>query len=204
MSYTLIIVIVTGLLSVMAFSNQELFNKLILWPKRMHSASEYYRLLSSGFIHADYMHLIFNMFALFLFGRQVEGFFSMIGIPVALFPILYLTGIVAASLPSFIKHREDGFYRSLGASGGVAAVLFSFVYFAPWAIIYVWFIPIPGIIAAVGYLIYSAHMSKKGSDNVNHDAHFYGALFGFIFTLIFASDHGKYFMEQLLHPPFHF
>ena len=204
MSYTLIIVVVTVLVSLAAFNNHELLNKLMLWPKRMDQPSEYYRLVSSGFIHADYIHLIFNMLALFLFGRQVETFFLLFGIPVIMFPIMYLVGIMVASLPSFIKHRHDGYYRSLGASGGVSAVLFSFVYFAPWAKIFIWFIPVPGIIAAVGYLIYSATMSKKGIDNVNHDAHFYGAVFGFVFTLLFAADHGRLFMDQLLHPTFRF
>jgi membrane associated rhomboid family serine protease len=204
MSYTLIIVIVTVLISLSAFSNDALYHKLILWPKKMHQPGEYYRLLTSGFIHADYMHLIFNMLALFLFGRNVEVLFMMNGMPVILFPILYLAGIVAASLPSFVKNKDNSYYRSLGASGGVSAVLFSFIYFAPWQTIYIWFIPIPGILAAVGYLIYSAYMSRRGGDNVNHDAHFWGAVFGFLFTLLFAPDHGQGFFWQLVHPTFNF
>jgi membrane associated rhomboid family serine protease len=204
MSYTLIIVIVTVLISLSAFSNDALYHKLILWPKKMHQPGEYYRLLTSGFIHADYMHLIFNMLALFLFGRNVEALFMMNGMPVILFPILYLAGIVAASLPSFVKNKDNSYYRSLGASGGVSAVLFSFIYFAPWQTIYIWFIPIPGILAAVGYLIYSAYMSRRGGDNVNHDAHFWGAVFGFLFTLLFAPDHGQGFFWQLVHPTFNF
>lgn len=203
MSYTLIIVIITGIISYTAFTNESLYNRFILWPKRMDSPNEYYRLLSSGFIHADWMHLIFNMLALFLFGRYVESYFASMD-KHFLFIILYLGGIIAASLPSFIKHRNDGYYRSLGASGGVAAVLFSFVYFAPWEIIYVWFIPIPAIIAAVGYLVYSAYMSRKGRDAVNHDAHFWGAVYGFIFTLLFDPTHGRMFFEQVTHPSFNF
>ncbi len=204
MSYTLIIVIATVLVSLSAFNNEQINHKLILWPRKMDNPAEYYRLLTSGFIHADYIHLIFNMLALFLFGRNVEVFFSFSGIPVVLFPVLYLAGIIAASLPSFARHKNDPYYRSLGASGGVAAVLFSFIYFAPWAIIYVWFIPVPAIIAAVGYLIYSAYMSKQQRDNVNHDAHFWGAVFGFVFTLLFAPDHGQQFIAKLLHPQFNF
>jgi len=204
MSYTLILVIITVLTSLAAFNNEQLYQRLILWPKRMDNAAEYHRLLTSGFIHADYMHLIFNMLALFLFGRNVEILFAYSGMPVILFLILYLAGIIAASLPSFTRHKNDPYYRSLGASGGVAAVLFSFIYFAPWEVIYVWFIPVPGIIAAVGYLIYSAYMSRQQRDNVNHDAHFWGAVFGFIFTLLFAPDHGREFIARLLHPEFHF
>ncbi len=203
MSYTLIIVVLTVLISLAAFNNEETYHKLILWPRKMDQPAEYYRLLTSGFIHADYMHLAFNMLALFLFGRIVEIQFAFSGIPVMLFPVLYLSGIVAASLPSFARHRNDPYYRSLGASGGVAAVLFSFVYFAPWEIIRVWFVPIPGIIAAVAYLAYSAYMSRQKRDNVNHDAHFWGAVFGFVFTLLFAPDHGAGFLDQLMHPYFH-
>jgi membrane associated rhomboid family serine protease len=167
----------------------------------MDNPNEYYRLLSSGFIHADWMHLIFNMLALFIFGREVENIFAAMD-KHWLFLLLYLGGIIAAALPSFIKHRDDGYYRSLGASGGVAAVLFSFVYFAPWNLIYVWFIPIPAIIGAVAYLAYSAYMSRRGRDSINHDAHFWGAVYGFLLTLIFDPTHGRIFFEQVVRPQF--
>ena len=202
MSYTLILVIITVVISMSAFNNDQVYNKMILWPRKMDTPAEYYRLLSSGFIHADWMHLIFNMIALFLFGRQIEDIFAVMGMPSILFLMLYLAGIVVSSLPSFIKHRNNSYYRSLGASGGVAAVLFSFIYFSPWDRILIWFIPVPAIIAAIAYLVYSAYMSRKGGDYVNHDAHFYGAVFGFFFTLIFAPDHGQLFLQQLMHPRF--
>jgi len=201
MSLTLIIIIVTVLISIAAFNNDDLYNRLILWPRRMDNPAEYYRLLTSGFIHADWPHLFFNMLTLYFFGREVEGAFAVIGQPL-LFIVLYLAGIVVSSLPSFMKNRNNSYYRSLGASGGVAAVLFAFVYFAPWQQIYVWFIPIPGILAGVGYLIYSATMSRKGKGNINHDAHFWGAIFGFFFTLLVSPDHGLLFLNQLLHPTF--
>lgn len=202
MTFTLIIIIVTAIISYSAFNNDNLYSKLILWPNRMHTPNEYYRLLTSGFIHADWAHLIFNMLTLFFFGQSVEYQFANNGISSVLFIVLYLAGIVAASLPSFVKHKNDMYYRSLGASGGVAAVLFSFIYFSPWQTIYIFFIPIPGILAGVGYLIYAAYMSRKGRDAINHDAHFYGAIFGFVFTLLFAPDHGQMFLYQLLHPSF--
>jgi membrane associated rhomboid family serine protease len=80
--------------------------------------------------------------------------------------------------------------------------LFSYVYFAPWQIIRIWFIPIPGIIAAIAYLAYSAYMGKKGNDNIGHDAHFWGAVYGFLFTLLFDPTHGQIFFGQLMHPSF--
>ena len=204
MSFTLIIIVVTTLVSLAAFNNVSLNEQLILWPRRMQQPKEYYRLVTSGFIHADMIHLFFNMFTLYFFGRNVEMVYSLLGLPKFAFLILYLLGIVVASLPSFFKHRNNSYYRSLGASGGVAAVLFAFVYFAPWETIYLWFIPIPAIVAAIAYLVYSAYMSRKTGDNINHDAHFYGAVFGFVFTMIFDPSHGKLFIQQLMQPHFNF
>lgn len=202
MSITLIIIAITVIISFSAFNNDTVYSKLILWPRIMDRPKEYYRLLTSGFIHADWLHLILNMFVLFMFGELIENYFTYdLGKPY-LFPILYLAGIITASLPSFAKHRNNGYYRSLGASGGVASVLFSFVYLAPWHIIYVWFIPMPAIVAAVLYLVYSVYMSRKGSDNINHDAHFWGAVFGLFFTFLFDPYHGREFFSQIMHPPF--
>lgn len=202
MSYSIILVIVTVLVSLAAFNNDQLRGKLVFWPWRMNdSPSEYYRFITSGFIHADYIHLIFNMLALFSFGQTVESYFEYIGKPY-LFPVMYLTGIVASSLPSYAKHKNHSHYSALGASGGVSAVMFAYVYFAPWQIIRVWFIPIPGIVGAIAYLAYSAYMGKKGNDNIGHDAHFYGAVYGFLFTLLFDPTHGRIFFEQLMHPSF--
>lgn len=201
-SYTLIIIAVTILVSLAAFNNTELYNKLILWPKVMHNnPAEYHRFISSGFIHADYMHLFFNMFTFYFFGSYVEGTFMQMG-QHYMYAVLYLAGIVVSDLPSFLKNRNNGYYRSLGASGGVAAVLFSFVYFAPWEIIKIWFVPIPSIIAAIGYVGYSAYMSKHGKTNINHDAHLWGAIFGFIFTLAVDPTHGQIFLMEITQPHF--
>jgi membrane associated rhomboid family serine protease len=202
-SITLVIIIVTVLASVSAWNNSDAMNKMIFWPKGMNDPKEYFRFVTHGFIHADWPHLIFNMLALYFFGKWVESFFYAIG-KGAFFGIMYLSAIVVASIPAFIKHRNNHYYRSLGASGGVAAVLFSFVFLAPWQTMYIWFIPMPSIVFAVGYLAYSAYMSRKGIDNVGHDAHFYGAVYGFAFTWIFDPNHGALFLEQLMHPRFNF
>ncbi len=190
-------------MSMASFNNAELLNKLILWPSRMDSPGEYYRLLTSGFVHANYMHLGFNMFTFYFFGRTIEYVYTLYGLSSYMFPLLFISGIVAAALPSFAKHKSNPYYRALGASGGVAGVVFSFVYFAPWQKIYLFgIIGIPSIIAAVAYLIYSAYMSKKGTDNIGHDAHFYGAIYGFIFTVIFEPSHGQVFLQQIMNPRF--
>lgn len=199
--FTIATVLITALISIPAMNDERLVNKLILWPKRMTSPGEYYRLLTSGFIHADWGHLFFNMFTLFFIGTSVEYVFASISTP-WLYVLLYLSGIIAASIPSFIKNRNNAYYRALGASGGVSAVLFSYVYYAPWEKIYIYFIKVPSIIFAVIYLGYSAYMSRKGTDNIGHDAHFYGAVYGLIFTFLFDPTHGQLFLYQITHPRF--
>lgn len=203
MSFTLIIIIFTVIISISAFSNGNILDKLILWPARMDNPNEYHRLFSSGFVHADWIHLLFNMYVLYIFGQHVEGLYSSMGRPY-IYILMYLFALVASSLPSFFKHRNNYGYRALGASGAVAAVMFSFIYYAPWSTLYFWFIPMPSIVFGVAYLAYSAYAAKKANDNVGHDAHFYGAVFGFIFTLIFDPTHGGYFIEQIAHPQFNF
>jgi len=202
MSFTLIIVVIISLVSLAGFNNEDLRSKLLLWPKRMDGPGEYYRFLTCGFVHSDYMHLIFNMLALYSFGEAVEMYFGMLQLPVYLFPVLFLSGIVASSIPSYMRHKNNAYYRSLGASGGVSAVVFAAIYFAPWNKIILFVFPIPGIILAITYVIYSAYMDKKGNDNIGHDAHLWGAVYGFLFTLVFEPSHGKLFIDALMHPSF--
>ncbi len=200
MSYTIIIIIVTVIISITAFSNDTLYNKLILWPQVMKNSAEYYRLLSSGFIHADWMHLAFNMYALYTFSGEVEYTFGEIGFRSG-FLLLYLSGIVVASLPSFIKNRNNRSYRSLGASGGVASIIFFMIYFNPWGgRIQLMFIPvgIPSIVFGGLYLAYEAYMARRGKGNVNHSAHFWGSAYGFIFAFLVDPTHGRVFIEQLM------
>lgn len=204
-SLTIIIIAVTVIISLNAFNNSTLLHKLMLWPAAMNQPSEYYRLLTSGFIHADYIHLAFNMITLYFFGDSMLKIYSYIGMSPMTFLMLYLTGIIASSIPPFLKNRNNPSYSALGASGGVSAVLFANVYFAPWNSIYFFGsdrFGIPSIIFAIAYLIYSAYMSKKNLDNIGHDAHFYGAVYGFLFTLVFEPSHGQLFLRQLMNPHF--
>lgn len=196
MTYTLILVLLTVGISIAGFNNENIINKLILWPRYMDSPKEYYRLLTSGFIHADWNHLLFNMFSLFFFAQTIEYL-------EILLPILYLSGIVVASLPSFLKNRNNSYYRSLGASGGVASIIFFTIYYSPWSRISFYFIPffdIPAILFGVLYLAYEAYMSKRGQGNVNHDAHFWGSVYGLFFAFLIDPTHGLNFIQVLLHP----
>ncbi len=195
-SQTIIIIIITALTSILAFNNQKVYGDLIMYPPAVNKG-QYYRLLTSGFIHADFNHLIFNMLTLYFFGRTVENAMGTI-IGKYGFLALYLGGIIVSDIPSYIKNRTNNHYASLGASGGVSAVVFAFIMFAPWA----WFAfpPVPAIVYGIGYLFYCIYMSKKGGDGINHDAHFWGALYGVVFTLINEPRMGGYFLNQLMHP----
>jgi len=206
MNYTIIIIAITAIVSLAAFNDQRLFDKLILWPRKMHEPKEYYRLLTSGFIHANWPHLIFNMIALYFFGTVVEQIIKEFTGMQALYLVLYITGIVVASLPTFFKHRNNSAYRSLGASGGVASVLFVTFYFQPWSEIYLFFIPIgiPSILFATAYLIYSGIMSKRANSHINHGAHFWGAIYGLVFAFVIDPTHGRWFIDQLMSPHYKF
>ena len=198
---TLILIAVTVLVTWLAFNNPRLLDRLILWPPAIDRKHQYDRLLTHGFIHADWQHLLFNMVTLFFFGRfaeQVIG--SMIG-PVG-FVLFYLSAIVIAILPTYLRHRHDVQYRSLGASGAVSAVLFAFILVQPWSLIFVFFLPVPAILYGVFYVGYSFWMDRQGSDNTNHSAHLSGAIYGVLFMLLMEPRIAGLFLERLASPSF--
>ncbi len=193
-STTIIIIILTTLLSFSAFNNQKLYGDLILYPPAI-QRGQYYRFLTSGFIHADMQHLLFNMLTLYFFGEAIEGLLNE-AVGRWAFLALYLGAIVISDIPSYLKNKNNAHYASLGASGGVSAIVFAFIIFAPWA----WFAfpPVPAIVFGVGYMWYSIYMGKKGTDNVNHDAHLWGALFGIVFIFINMPEQVLGFVQRLM------
>ncbi len=198
---TLLLIAATVLVSWQAFNNRTLMDRLILWPPAIERRRQYDRLVTHGFVHADGMHLAFNMITLFFFGRAVEPVFvDRIGVPG--FVLFYLSAIVVAILPTYLRHRHDAGYRSLGASGAVSAVLFSYILFAPWQLIFVFFFPVPAIVYAALYVGYSIWMDHRGRDNVNHSAHLWGAAYGVLFTVLMEPRAGALFVQQLLRPSF--
>ena len=202
---TLSIIIVTSAISINAFRNGKIVDDLIFWPPAITKKHQYYRFITCGLIHADYMHLLFNMLTLYFFGKIMEVYYmGMLGLQNYYYLALYIGALIVSNIPTYIKHRNDYNYRSLGASGAVSAVLFAFILLKPWQTILVLFIPIPAIIYGALFLVYSAYMSRKGGDHVNHDAHFYGALFGIIFTILLHPDVVNMFMAELKHPHFDF
>ncbi len=193
-SQTIILIIVTALVSVTSFSNRNVYNDLILYPPAI-NRGQYYRFLTSGFIHADLQHLLFNMLTLYFFGEAIEDVLTAY-VGKWAFLTLYLGAIVISDIPSYLKNKNNPRYASLGASGGVSAIVFAFIIFAPWS----WFTfpPVPAIVFGVGYMWYSIYMSKKGQDNVNHDAHLWGALFGVAFIFINMPDEVLGFVQRLM------
>jgi membrane associated rhomboid family serine protease len=199
---TLIIIAITCLLSWLAFSNRTLANRLILWPPAVNRQRQYDRLLTYGFIHANASHLLFNMITLFFFGGLIEQIMRRMSGDVWTYPLFYLSALVVAILPSYIKNRENPDYRSLGASGAVSAMLFAFILISPWSLIYVFGVPIPAILYAVLYVAYSVWMSWRGTDNINHSAHLVGAAFGVAFMLLIHPQILPVFLAQLMNPHF--
>ena len=200
-SLTILLVVATVAVSWMAFNNPRLLDRLLLWPPAIERKHQYDRLLTHGFVHADWQHLLFNMITLYFFGRAVEQVFvNYIG-PVG-FVLFYLSAILVAILPTYLRHRHDPRYRSLGASGAVSAVLFAFILMAPWSLILVFFLPVPAVLYGVFYVGYSIWMDKQGGDNVNHSAHLWGAGYGVLFTVMMEPRVIPTFLAQLLHPSF--
>ena len=199
LNITLVIVAITVLVSWRAFNDRALLERLILWPPAVERRRQYDRLLTHGFIHADWMHLLFNMITLFSFGGAVERVFSEWITPVG-YVLFYLSAIVIAILPTYIGHRQDANYRSLGASGGVSAVLFAFILFDPWSklIIFPIPLPIPAFLFAILYVGYSIWMDRRGGGNVNHSAHLWGAAYGVLFTLLLRPGVAGHFTRSLL------
>ncbi len=201
MIVTLLLIAATCVVSYAAFKRQALWQRLVLWPPAVVKRHEYWRLWTSGFVHADMTHLLFNMITLFFFGRLMELFFVP-RIGMAGYVLFYLGGLLVSALPSCLRHRDDVRYVSLGASGAVSAVLFGFILLQPWALIFVFFVPLPALLYAVLYVGYSFYMDRRGGDHINHSAHLWGAAYGVLVTLLVEPRVVDLFREQLLHPGF--
>jgi membrane associated rhomboid family serine protease len=180
--------------SLWAFYNDTLYANLILHPATVSKGQRIYTVITSGMIHADYMHLFFNMLSYFFFAFQLEptlGHWQ--------FGVLYVVSLILSDLPTVYKHRNDDWYHSLGASGAVSAVIFSAILYHPFDSMYVMFLPIPiySIIFGALYLVYCNYASKQGRDNINHDAHMFGALSGLLLTIILHPHIAHDFLTQV-------
>ncbi|MDR0414638.1 MAG: rhomboid family intramembrane serine protease [Prevotellaceae bacterium] len=205
MTITIALVAATVLASITALNQRTIFDKLMLSPYRMVYHKEWYRIITHGFIHADYIHLAVNMVVLYSFGSAVEMWLDALhmagttSLPMLHYAVLYFGGMVIATISTIAKYKDTYDYSAVGASGAVSAVLFSFIFFQPWSRLYLMgIIPIPGIIFGPLYLWYSSYMGRRAADNVNHDAHFYGAIFGFLYPIAIDPQLLMNFIHQLL------
>jgi membrane associated rhomboid family serine protease len=184
MTITVLILIITCVVSFPLLNNEEGKEKVLFWPYQINHKKEYFRFFSGALVHADLMHLAFNMMTLYSFGTAIENFLY----PVyfqdkarILYVSLYVLGALFASIPDYIKYRNVYGYRALGASGAVSAILLE-----PSMPLRFFFIPIdiPGWLFGIAFLALSAYLAKKGNDNIGHSAHFWGGVFGLVFTYI--------------------
>lgn len=198
---TLIIAAITVITSIRAFSDSSVTSQMIFAPNYMARNNQWYRFFSHGLIHADWMHLIFNMIAFYSFGVMVENVF------IDFYPttgrLIYLSLYVAAlplsSVFDYIKHKDNPSYMALGASGAVSAVVFASILMAPTSSIYLFLIPIPipAYIFGPLYLLFTVYMARQSTDRIAHEAHFFGALFGILFTSVLIPGIWQYFFREI-------
>ena len=202
LNVTLILIIITAVTSFYGWKNPTFQNKWMFNPYAVQHGKQYYRLLSSGFIHSNSVHLLFNMIALFFFGDVIERIYTELygQIGIIFYLITYLAGIIVANLKTFFKYKDASYYNSLGASGGVASILFASILYRPTSSICIYFaICVPAFIIGAIYLIYSYYSGYRKSDNVNHDAHLFGSLFGIAFTILLRPLVLVEFIERIKH-----
>ena len=184
---TLILILIISLTSIVAFSQQRTMAQLQFNAYKIFHRKQYYRILTHAFVHANWEHLIVNMIVLYSFGAVVERYFRICfgNAGPSYYLILFFGSVVFSTLWSLYQQKDNPWYNAVGASGAVSAVLFSAIFFDPWSNIYFFgILPIPGILFGGLYLYYSYYMSTKKTDNIGHDAHFLGAVFGFFLPVI--------------------
>ncbi|MDI3285808.1 rhomboid family intramembrane serine protease [Polyangium sp. 15x6] len=171
-----------AIVSLLGWVSEPVRRALILVPYQVRKNGHIHRLLTAGWVHADFSHLAFNMFSLYFFTEQT---IRVLG--VTRYLVLYVTAVIVGFIPTTLRYMRKPNYSSLGASGAVAAVMFSAVLLVPKLKLQLMFlpIPVPGIVFAVAYLAYSAWHSYTAGDDINHDAHFSGAVYGALLTYLF-------------------
>lgn len=192
--HTLIIIISNVLVSMRGFKDAAFFERF-KFNIRALIAGDYKRLVSSGFLHVDWQHLLFNMFTLYFFANSVVfklGVFN--------FYLIYLTSLLTGNLLSFYFHKNEPQYTAVGASGAVTGILYAAILLNPGMKMFIYFIPvpIPSYIIGVGYLLFSIYGMKTKMGNIGHDAHFGGAVGGYVMTLILAPKILEYHLMMVL------
>lgn len=200
LSLTLIIVIATVGISLWAFNNDTIYQKGLMNAYLTIQKGQYWRLLSSGFLHGSYIHLGFNMFTFYFFGAVVERTFSQLLGPSAsiIFILYYFSAIIISDLPVAFKQRNNPGYNSLGASGAVSAMVFTSILYFPLNDLCLYgILCLPGFILGTLYVVYSYFQGRNMSDNINHEAHLYGAIYGIFIGVLIYPDSVMSFFRQV-------
>ncbi len=197
----IIIIAITVVISILAFNNRQLFDKLKFNAYQIKHNRESWRFLTYALVHAGWLHLLINMWVLYSFGQIVEKTFKMaFGLKgMVYYLLLYLGGVLFSVLIDFRKQKDNIYYNAVGASGAVSAVVFSSILIFPVGGIYLFPLPfaLPSWLFGILYLVYSAYMQQNGRDNIGHSAHLWGAIFGMAFTLIILPGVLNSFVSQL-------
>ncbi|MDD3810683.1 MAG: rhomboid family intramembrane serine protease [Bacteroidales bacterium] len=200
MTITIIIIVITSIFSILAFKQTSLIYRYQLNPVQIFDRHQYARLFLHAFLHANWTHLLINMLVLYSFGEALESYlqlnFGSRWIPY--FLLFYFGAILISPIYSLVRNRKNYNYNAIGASGAVSAIVFATVFFNPWSNIYLFaLVPVPGIVFAILYLIYSWIMSRKSQDNIAHDTHFFGAIYGFLLPIILNPELLAQFIRML-------
>jgi membrane associated rhomboid family serine protease len=188
--------------SLKALKDQSIFNKLLFNAYRIKHFKEWYRFFSHGLVHADYMHLGFNMYVLWIFGDIVMTFFSIYFGALAnlAFLGLFIPALIISSMGSYFKHKDNPHYNAVGASGAVSAIVFASIILYPEGRMGLLFIPvmIPSWLFGLLYLGFTAYMDKKQMDNIGHNAHFWGSIYGIVYILILKPETFIHFFRVII------
>lgn len=184
---TIIIIALTSIVSILAFNNRAIADRFIFYPPAV-KQGEWHRMFTYGMLHADYMHLIFNMFTLYLFGTPIENACKAVlgnSSGSGCYLLLYMTALFASILPTYLKQKDNAYYRGLGASGAVSAVVFAYILIHPMSFMGIMFIPIwlPAFLFGIIFILISVQLDKKQAGGINHSAHITGGIYGMIFMI---------------------
>ena len=201
---TLLLIIVT--FSIVCFNDQSALHKYLFHPYSIYHNGEHYRFLTHAFIHGDFMHLAFNCLALYSFGSVLEDYFfpQLFGPKLGkiYYLILFTGGIYAASITEYYRNRNNSSYSSLGASGAISSIMFCFILVSPLSKISLFFFPMPGwvggaLLLGISYYLIQRKKNSSYSDNISHESHFWGAMFGIAFILALKPQLLKHFIAQI-------
>ncbi|PUZ20985.1 Rhomboid family protein [Chitinophaga costaii] len=201
-SATLIIIVLTCIISLIALNQEGLMEDLAMWPYYIRQKKQFYRFLTNGFVHANYMHLFFNMLSLYYMGRVAEQVFAIFYTSPYVFPAYYALAIIVSTIPYYFRHYKDPNRLAVGASGAVSACIFTIMLVQPWAQIYLFFFPMPIVVYGIVFLGLSAYLASRdtGYGGIGHGVHFWGAVFGLVFPILLQPSLLTYFITQLLSP----